>query len=85
MTGSRPSCHRAPLRPSERRGNGQFARLFAPLRQCRESMIGERDLQIAATALANGHDVLTYNVGEFRRVPGLRVLTIDADGRLVEA
>lgn len=39
--------------------------------------IGERDLMIAATALANGHDVLTANVREFERVPGLRVVTLD--------
>lgn len=39
--------------------------------------IGERDMMIAATALANGHDVLTANVREFERVPGLRVVTLD--------
>ena len=36
--------------------------------------VGERDLQIAATALAHGHDVLTGNVAEFSRIPGLRVI-----------
>jgi tRNA(fMet)-specific endonuclease VapC len=35
--------------------------------------IGERDLVIAATALAHQVVVATGNVGEFRRVPGLRV------------
>ena len=39
--------------------------------------IGAVDLMIAATALANGHDVLTANVREFERVPGLRVITLD--------
>ncbi|WP_343393958.1 type II toxin-antitoxin system VapC family toxin [Candidatus Amarobacter glycogenicus] len=33
--------------------------------------MGERDLMIAATALANGHEVLTLNRSEFERVPGL--------------
>jgi predicted nucleic acid-binding protein len=32
------------------------------------------DLQIAATALALGHEVATLNVREFQRVAGLRVL-----------
>lgn len=35
--------------------------------------IGERDLIIAATALAHGCDVATGNLREFTRVPGLRV------------
>ncbi|MBX3132210.1 MAG: type II toxin-antitoxin system VapC family toxin [Gemmatimonadaceae bacterium] len=35
--------------------------------------IGERDLVIAATALAHGLVVATGNVREFRRVPGLGV------------
>jgi tRNA(fMet)-specific endonuclease VapC len=35
--------------------------------------IGERDLLIAAIALANDLTVVTANTREFRRVPGLRV------------
>jgi len=35
--------------------------------------IGERDLIIAATALAHGLTVVTGNLREFTRVPGLRV------------
>jgi tRNA(fMet)-specific endonuclease VapC len=35
--------------------------------------IGERDLLIASTALARGLTVVTHNVSEFGRVPGLRV------------
>ncbi len=38
-------------------------------------MIGAHDLIISATALAHGHAVLTDNVGEFRRVPGLEILS----------
>jgi tRNA(fMet)-specific endonuclease VapC len=34
--------------------------------------IGERDLLIAAHALALGRTVVTNNLGEFTRVPGLR-------------
>jgi len=35
--------------------------------------IGAHDFIIAATALANGYSVLTQNVAEFARVPGLEV------------
>lgn len=49
-----------------------FAELLAALRSA-GTPIGERDLMIAATALANGHDVLTLNVRDFERVPGLTV------------
>jgi tRNA(fMet)-specific endonuclease VapC len=37
--------------------------------------IGERDLLIAATALAGGHSVMTLNIAEFQRVLSLVVLT----------
>jgi tRNA(fMet)-specific endonuclease VapC len=35
--------------------------------------IGPYDLQIASIALASGLTVVTHNVGEFSRVPGLTV------------
>lgn len=56
------------------------ARVYAEIRAAVRfagHTVGERDLMIAATALANGHDVLTANVREFERVPGLRVVTVD--------
>ena len=40
----------------------------------RGSMIGTHDLQIASTALAHDHTVLTLNVRDFERVPGLTVV-----------
>ncbi len=39
----------------------------------RSRPIGERDLVIAATALAGGFGIITGNVKHFRRVPGLVV------------
>lgn len=39
----------------------------------RGTPIGERDLIVAATAVANGLVVVTRNQREFGRVPGLRV------------
>lgn len=50
----------------------EYARLYAHLRR-NGRMIGQLDLLIAATALANGHEVMTANVAEFSRVPGLAV------------
>lgn len=50
------------------------AELHGGLRfELRHQPIGERDLLIAATALANDLTVVTGNTREFRRVPGLRV------------
>jgi tRNA(fMet)-specific endonuclease VapC len=49
---------------------------FATLRHHLESigqMIGPYDAQIAAIALANGCTLVTHNVAEFNRVPGLVV------------
>ncbi len=39
--------------------------------------IGDRDALIAGTALCHGLDVLTLNVAEFERVPGLKVVIPD--------
>ena len=41
------------------------------------AMIGPHDLQIAATALAQGYRLVTLNQREFGRVPGLRVVPVD--------
>lgn len=40
----------------------------------RGELIGAHDLIIAASAIAQGHALLTANHGEFTRVPGLNVL-----------
>ena len=48
--------------------NGALAR--------KNQQIGPRDALIAGTALQRGLDLLTLNVNEFKRVPGLRVVAI---------
>lgn len=48
------------------------ARLMATM-SASGQIIGSHDLLIAATALANNYDVLTTNVRDFSRVPGLVV------------
>ena len=45
-------------------------------------MIGPHDLQIAAAALALGHDLATLNIDEFGRVPGLKLLEVTRFRRL---
>jgi tRNA(fMet)-specific endonuclease VapC len=49
-----------------------FAEVGAALR-AKGKPIGVKDLMIAATARARGLTVVTRNLGEFRRVPALRV------------
>jgi len=52
----------------------QEAAEHARLREAlRNRPIGERDLLIAAIAVSNGFGVVTRNVGEFKRVRGLKV------------
>ena len=53
------------------------ADVWAGLAQ-RGALIGAHDLWIAATALAHGLAVATGNADEFRRIPGLRVITAPA-------
>jgi tRNA(fMet)-specific endonuclease VapC len=54
------------------------AELYASLRQKGE-LIGAHDLIIAATALQHGFAVLTGNVREFKRIPGLTVIPFVED------
>lgn len=53
--------------------------LFASLAK-QGRMIGAHDLMIAATALAHGCAVLTENIKEFSRVPGLEAFSFLAKG-----
>ena len=50
----------------------QFGRAYRHLQQ-NGQLIGSNDLWIAATGLAYGMPVLTRNVSQYRRVPGLEV------------
>lgn len=51
----------------------EYARLRAGLEQA-GTMIGGEDLIIAATALVAGATLVTHNVREFSRVPGLSLV-----------
>ena len=50
-----------------------YARIWSEL-QAAGNLIGVHDMQIAATALARGYPVMTLNVRDFERVPGLTVI-----------
>lgn len=54
-----------------------FAVHFADL-AARGEIIGDRDLQIAVTALSLDFDLATLNEGEFGRVTGLRLASVSA-------
>ena len=56
--------------PFDRAAAEEHARLRF---QLRHAPIGERDLLVAAIAIANGLEVVTHDVAEFSRVPGLSV------------
>ncbi len=59
-----------PVLPFDLTAARLHARLLADLTATGQ-LIGLNDLMIAATALVHGYDVLTFNVREFERVPGL--------------
>ena len=63
---------RVPVLPFDLEVARTHARLSAELTAAGQS-IGPNDLQIAATALTRGYEVLTHNLRHFARVPGLVV------------
>ncbi len=66
---------KCPVLPFTEHEAEEAARLFSALRRAGQR-IGERDLLIAATAIANGHSLITLNRSEFERVPGLTLLDL---------
>ena len=61
-----------PVLPFDLRVARAHAQLWAQLAAAGQ-LIGAHDLLIAATALAHGYAVLTQNLRDFQRVPGLVV------------
>ncbi|HMO95311.1 MAG TPA: type II toxin-antitoxin system VapC family toxin [Tepidiformaceae bacterium] len=56
----------------DRAAAAEYARLAAILRRS-GNRIGERDLMIAATALAHARPIATLNRAEFERIPDLEI------------
>ena len=66
--------HRFVLLPVDRAVAMNYGKLVRGLR-ARGQLIGTNDLWIAATALVQGLPLLTRNIQELSRVPGLRLMT----------
>ncbi|MES9881360.1 MAG: PIN domain-containing protein [Sedimenticola sp.] len=53
-----------------------YAEMYAyQLKHSRRQSLSVHDLQIAATAIVHDYAVLTSNAGDFKQIPGLRLLT----------
>lgn len=66
---------RVPIVPFDLAQAQLFATHFADLAR-RGQIIGDRDLQIAVTALSMDYELATLNADEFRRVGGLRLVDV---------
>jgi len=68
---------RVPIIPFDLALARLYAVHFADL-AIRGEVIGDRDLQIAVTALSLNYDLATLNAREFRRVAGLRLVDVSS-------
>ena len=68
---------RVPIIPFDMAQARLYAVHYAEL-AARGEMIGDRDLQIAVTALSLDYELATLNVREFQRVNGLRLVDVSA-------
>ena len=66
-------CQPFPILPWTLEVSGQYGEIFRHL-QSSGSLIGTNDMWIAATALVHRADLVTNNLDEFRRIPGLLVV-----------
>ncbi|HEU0069325.1 MAG TPA: PIN domain-containing protein, partial [Nitrospiraceae bacterium] len=66
---------RVPVVPFDLPQAQVFAIQFAELAR-RGEIIGDRDLQIAATALTSGYPLATLNFSEFRRLDSLQLVDV---------
>jgi len=68
---------RIPIIPFDLAQARLFALHFAELAK-RGAVIGDRDLQIAVTALSLSYELATLNTGEFQRVMGLTLIDVSS-------
>lgn len=66
-------CRPYPVLPWSSEISWQYGEIYRSLAS-KGQLIGANDLWIAATALVHGMGVVTNNVDEFNRVPGLTVV-----------
>ena len=67
-------CRPYPILPWTKEVSWQYGEIYRFL-ATEGRLIGTNDLWIAATALAHGMSLVTNNQDEFKRVPGLVVIT----------
>lgn len=67
-------CRPYPLLPWTKEISWQYGETYRDL-AAKGELIGTNDLWIAATALVNEMAIVTKNVAEFRRVPGLTLVS----------
>ena len=63
---------RLPVLPFDLSVARVYARLAAQLAGAGQT-VAVADLLIAATAIAGGHELVTHNLRDFERIPGLRI------------
>jgi tRNA(fMet)-specific endonuclease VapC len=52
-----------------------YSELYAHFLKSRKSGPGIHDLQISATAITHGYSILTSNSADFKKIPGLQVIS----------
>ena len=67
-------CRPYPILPWTNEVSWQYGEIYRAL-AAKGQLIGANDMWIAAVALVHGMGVVTNNVDEFSRVPGLAVVT----------
>ncbi len=76
----RVGMSRLPLLPFDREVATRWGQLEAAVRLA-GTPLGRADLQIAATALVYELELVTGNVRDYERIPGLRINRVFADSR----
>ncbi len=66
-------CQPYPVLPWTREVSWKYGEIYRDL-AAKGQLIGTNDLWIAATAMANAMGVVTNNIDEFKRIPGLVVI-----------
>jgi tRNA(fMet)-specific endonuclease VapC len=67
-------CRPYPILPWSRDISWQYGEIYRAL-AAKGQLIGANDMWIAATALVHDMGVVTHNVDDFQRVPGLTVVS----------
>lgn len=61
-----------------------YAHALSSATKNKRQKLNAHDLQIAATALVYGHQILSTNTGDFKNTPGIQVINPYSDGMVHE-